>query len=106
MVSPLLDIRMKFTATIIWCVLVCGIALAAQTGLHTAQRVPRTSPAPATTNVVLSWATWTARLQVQHATNLTGPWTCLTNISPLWPTNIIVPATNPVEFFRLAIIAP
>lgn len=60
---------------------------------------------PGYTNIMLTWSTWTNQLVVQHCTNLTtANWTALTNIYPTWPTNLIVPATNAVEFFRLAIL--
>ncbi|MDE1906158.1 MAG: hypothetical protein KGH75_06865 [Rhodospirillales bacterium] len=71
-----------------------------------ASSVSTNSAAPAITNIILSWATWTNPLQVQHATNLAGPWTPLTNIYPVWPTNLVVPVTEPREFFRFSILPP
>ena len=75
MVSPLLDIRMKFTATIIWCVLVCGLALAAPTVKQATQLMQHHASTQSQPTNMVTFTAIPNSAHVWTAPTVNGPWT-------------------------------
>lgn len=57
---------------------------------------------PAITNITLTWSPYTnAYVQVQACTDMFQTnWTVVTNV-PLWATNVVLPISEPQQFFRV-----
>jgi hypothetical protein len=67
---------------------------------------PKTTVSQSFTNIDLAWDAWTNVFQqIESTTNLSpANWQLVTNLYPIWPTNVILPNNQPQQFFRHAVI--